>query len=155
MGNEIVDRYTYLADQFGERVDAVPDGAWSNPAPCEGWTAKDVLDHILGGQANVIRTITGEEPAPVADGADLKAAWRTSYDATKAALLQPGALEKVVPGPAGEMDLGTMVGRFLCNDVLVHTWDLARATGGDERIDAAAVAPVSYTHLTLPTNREV
>jgi uncharacterized protein (TIGR03086 family) len=38
----------------------------------------------------------------------------------------------------GEMPVEMMVGRFLATDVLVHTWDLARAVGGDERIDAVA-----------------
>jgi uncharacterized protein (TIGR03086 family) len=138
MGNEIVERYTSLADQFGARVEAVPEGAWSNPAPCEGWTARDVVEHIVGGQGSLITAITGAAPA-VAEGADPKEAWRASYAATKVALEQPGALDKVVPGPAGEMDLTTLVGRFMSNDVLVHTWDLARATGGDERIDPIAV----------------
>ena len=32
-----------------------------------------------------------------------------------------------------------MIGRFICSDVLVHTWDVARATGGDETLDADAV----------------
>jgi hypothetical protein len=33
-----------------------------------------------------------------------------------------------------------MVGRILSSDVLVHTWDLARAVGGDETLDQDAVA---------------
>jgi len=138
MGNEIVDRFTSLADQFDARVEAVPDDAWSNPAPCEGWTAADVVAHLVGGQENVVRAITGEGPT-IPEGTGPKESWRAAYAATKAALAQPGALDKVVPGPQGDMDMATLVGRFLSNDVLVHTWDLARATGGDERIDATAV----------------
>ena len=37
------------------------------------------------------------------------------------------------------MPLEQMVGRIMCSDVLVHTWDLARATGQDETLNAEAV----------------
>lgn len=135
---EEVDRYCSLADQFGARVEAASDDAWSKPAPCEGWTAKDVVDHVTEIQRNVAKSITGEEPA-IEAGADPKQVWRTSYDAMKSALAQPGALEKTMPGPMGEMPVAMMVGRILASDVLVHTWDLARAVGGDEQLDATAV----------------
>ena len=139
MANEIVERYTNLADQFGARVEAAPDDAWSNPAPCEGWTARDVVAHVVGSQARIVHALTGTELSPDVE-ADPKGAWREAYAAARAALEEPGALEKVAPGPFGEMPVGDIVGRFLVTDVLVHTWDLARAVGGDERIDAAAVA---------------
>ncbi len=33
------------------------------------------------------------------------------------------------------MPLPQAISRFYTNDVLMHTWDLARATGQDERLD--------------------
>src|SRR5688500_8139257 len=135
---EEVDRYCSLADQFGARVEAASDDAWSKPAPCEGWTAKDVLDHVVGNQRGIIGSITGTEPA-TDESADPKQQWRDSYAAMKAALAQDGALEKTVPGPMGEMPVAMRVGRLLSSGILVHTWDLARAVGGDEKLDAAAV----------------
>jgi uncharacterized protein (TIGR03086 family) len=137
MANEVVDRYTKLADQFGARVEAAADDAWDAQSPCEEWKARDVLDHVLGSQRAVVKAVTGTEPA--ASG-DPKAQWRETYAAFKDAVQQPGALEKTMPGPMGEMPVEQMVGRFLATDVLVHTWDLARAVGGDERIDADACA---------------
>jgi uncharacterized protein (TIGR03086 family) len=138
MADEIIERYTSLADQFGQRVDATPDDAWSRQSPCEGWTATDIVAHVVGGQRNLVTSITGQD-VDVDVAANPKEAWRTSYAATKAALHQPGALEKVTPSPVGEMPVAQLVGRFLANDVLVHTWDLARTTGGDETLDATAV----------------
>ena len=44
--SEISDRYRNVAAQFTDRVKAVPDGAWSNPAPCEGWVARNVVRHL-------------------------------------------------------------------------------------------------------------
>ena len=138
MADEVVERYTALADQFGARVEATPDDAWGRPSPCEGWTAKDVVAHVVGGQLGMVKGLTGDEVAADVD-ADPKAAWRTAYAAFTTAISEPGALDKPVPGPMGDMPAGTMVGRFLANDVLVHTWDLARAVGGDEALDAEAV----------------
>jgi hypothetical protein len=37
------------------------------------------------------------------------------------------------------MPTAMFVGRILSSDILVHTWDLARAVGGDEQLDADAV----------------
>jgi uncharacterized protein (TIGR03086 family) len=40
----------------------------------------------------------------------------------------------------GEMPLPDAVDRFYTSDVFMHTWDLARATGQDERLDPQACA---------------
>ena len=138
--SEVIERYQGLAEQFGARVEAAPDDAWSAPAPCEGWTARDVVAHVVGSVRNVTAGVTGGDAPPMADDEDPKEAWRTSFAAVKEALTTPGALEKQVPGPMGPMPLEMMLGRLLSMDVLVHTWDLARAVGGDERLDQDAVA---------------
>ena len=139
--SEVVDRYTRLADQFGARVEAAPDDAWDNPSPCEGWTARDVVKHVVDTQRRLVWRVSGSEGEPdeLPAGFDPKEAWSESYAATKAALEQPGALEKTVPGPMGDMPIEFAVGRIYASDVLIHTWDLARAVGGDETLDADAV----------------
>jgi uncharacterized protein (TIGR03086 family) len=136
MADDVIDRYTNLADQFGARVAAAADDAWDNPAPCEGWKARDVVTHVTETQRGMVESLTGSRPAAAEDP---KADWETTYSAFKDAIQQPGAMDKLVPGPFGEMPAGQVIGRFLATDALVHTWDLARAVGGDERIDADAV----------------
>jgi len=42
--------------------------------------------------------------------------------------------------PFGDMPFEDLASRVVCSDTLVHTWDLARATGQDEQLDTAAVA---------------
>jgi uncharacterized protein (TIGR03086 family) len=140
---EVVDRYIRLAEQFGARVEAAPDDAWDNQSPCEAWKARDVLNHVVETQQRLVWRINGSEgePETVAKDADPKKVWAESFEATKQALQQPGALEKTVPGPGGnDMPIEMAVGRIYASDVLIHTWDLARAVGGDERLDADAVA---------------
>ena len=137
MADEVIELYTNLADQFGARVEATADDAWDEPAPCEGWNARDVVTPVTDSQRVLTEALTGTRPGTQSDP---KADWRETYAAFKDAIGQPGALEKNVPGPFGEMPAAMVIGRFLATDALVHTWDLARAVGGDEKLDADAVS---------------
>ena len=137
--SEVIERYRGLAEQFGERVEATPDEKWDAPSPCPEWKARDVVAHVVGGQRNLTAGIEGTQAEDVPADADPKQLWRDSMPKLMQALETPGALEKTVPGPMGDMPIEFMLGRFLANDVLVHTWDLARAVGGDERLDQDAV----------------
>lgn len=138
--SDVIERYQGLAEQFGERVEATADDQWSATAPCEGWTARDVVGHVVESQRRIIAGVNGGEASPMGPDEDPKEAWRSTFAALQDALASPGALEKQVPGPMGPMNLEMMLGRLLSMDVLVHTWDLARAVGGDERLDQEAVA---------------
>ena len=137
--SEVIERYQGLAEQFGARVEATPDDKWTAPAPCEDWTARDVVAHVVESQRAIVAGVRGRESVPMGDDEDPKEAWRSAFAATKEALQEPGVLAKEMPGPMGPMALEFMLGRLLANDVLVHTWDLARAVGGDERLDQDAV----------------
>ena len=44
---EISERYRNVAGQFTQRVQSMPDAAWDNPAPCDGWAARDVVRHLV------------------------------------------------------------------------------------------------------------
>jgi len=45
---QISERYRTLADEMTRRVAAVPADRWDDPSPCEGWSARDVLGHVIG-----------------------------------------------------------------------------------------------------------
>lgn len=51
---------------------------------------------------------------------------------------QPGVPERTVQLPSGEMAAGDYLSELFA-DTLVHTWDLADATGGDRRLDPELV----------------
>lgn len=139
--SDAVDRYNHLAEQFAARVEATPDDRWSAPSPCPGWTARDVVAHVVDSQRRYAAALTGGEPASgIPEGDDPKEAFRTSFAALREALGDPANLEKQVPGPMGPMPVEMAIGRISSMDILVHTWDLARATGGDENLDQDAVA---------------
>jgi uncharacterized protein (TIGR03086 family) len=64
-------------------------------------------------------------------------AWVTHSEAVQRLLDDPATAERVLSNPhLGEVPLPTAVDRFYTPDVFMHTWDLARATGQDETLDA-------------------
>ena len=125
--------YATVADGFGRVVDAVPADAWDRPAPCEGWVARDVVRHLV----EWVPGFFGERWGVVVDGPSLAedpaGAWHALDAALRAALDADG--QTVADTPFGPQSLEQTLGMIVTGDVLVHTWDLARATGGDERLD--------------------
>jgi len=71
---------------------------------------------------------------------DPAAAWAAVRDALQAALDDPEVAALEADGPMGRRSLEDMAAMIVVADVLVHTWDLARATGQDEALDPDEVA---------------
>jgi uncharacterized protein (TIGR03086 family) len=139
--SEIADRYRRVADRFTERVNQVPADAWERPAPCEGWVARDVVGHLVE-WIPAFLTGAGGPALPVGPPVDLDpaAAWRTMNDGIQALLDDPVASAAEISHPqAGTHRLEDAIATFFLGDVLIHTWDLARAAGLDESLDADVV----------------
>ncbi|MEY4231005.1 MAG: hypothetical protein RLZZ362_1854 [Actinomycetota bacterium] len=145
MSQEIVDRTTSLLQGFDARVQAAPADSWANPAPCEGWTARDVVTHVGNNLLGLGAALAGSEPRQISADEDIVAAWDEARDSFTAGLTT-GDLTANVTGPFGPMPAGQLIGRFVATDLLVHTWDLARAVGGDETLPADIVA-AAYSGL--------
>jgi uncharacterized protein (TIGR03086 family) len=138
MSQEVIARYTQLVNGFDARVQAAPADAWGNAAPCDGWTAADVVGHVVGGMNGIVAGLTGST-AVEADTTDPVGSWNAARVAALATV-STADLSTNVQGPFGPMPAEQAIGRLMCTDLLVHTWDLARAVGGDEQLDADAVA---------------
>ncbi len=133
---DISDRYRKLATAMEERIAAVPDDRWASPAPCEGWTARDVVQHLVDTPALFFGMI--EEPMPAGGPSvddDPAGAFQHVRSVVQAALDDPAVAERGFEGGLGKSTFEKGVDRFLCADLVVHAWDLARATGQDERLD--------------------
>ena len=46
-------RYTTILFGFEHVLRMAPEEAWSNPSPCEGWTARDVAGHAMAVTNNI------------------------------------------------------------------------------------------------------
>jgi len=131
------EEHRVIAGTFTDRVRGVPDGAWDNPAPVEGWVARDVVRHLVEWFAGFLQAGAGVElPKGPSVDEDPVAAWTIHSDAVQALLDDPTTSEKMlVNRHVGEVPLDQAVSQFYTGDVFMHTWDLARATGQDERLD--------------------
>ncbi|MBJ7357060.1 TIGR03086 family metal-binding protein [Nocardioides sp.] len=122
---------------FTARVDAVDDDGWGAPAPVAGWTARDVVRHLVEWFPAFLESGSGirlEVPTSVDD--DPAAAWHELERGVRALLDDPGTQAVVMDNPhIGEVPVDRAVSQFFTADVFMHTWDLARATGQDDRLD--------------------
>jgi uncharacterized protein (TIGR03086 family) len=134
--SDIAERYERVTAQFTDRVRAVPEDAWDNPSPCEGWTARDVVGHLT----EWIPAFFGSQgvkfpPVPsVAD--DPVGAWETVQVTIARALADPILASEQVATPFSTQSLAETVDMIVTGDVFTHTWDLARATGQSETLDS-------------------
>jgi uncharacterized protein (TIGR03086 family) len=136
---DAVARYVRVSGAFGARVNGVRD--WSMSTPCSEWTALDLLAHVVNTHHRVLATCEGREPEEV-DGTDAVTAWPTVRARVIGAAVDPLLASSEVSTPFGSMPFAVLCGSLLCADTLIHTWDLARATGQDERLDAGDAAAV-------------
>jgi uncharacterized protein (TIGR03086 family) len=129
------ERHRLIAGAFTDRVLAVRD--WDAPAPVAGWTARDVVRHLCTWFPAFLRAGTGIELARGRSPDDDPAgAWRVHSDAVQRLLDDPANAARRLANPhVGELPLAAAVDRFYTCDVFMHTWDLARATGQDDRLD--------------------
>jgi uncharacterized protein (TIGR03086 family) len=134
-------RFRRIADVFDERVAAVID--WEAPAPPEGWVARDVVRHLTSWVPGMFGPVgVVAEQGPAVDD-DPVAAWAHVRSALQAALSDPVTSARTMQfGPAGEHTIAAAIDRFVTPDVLVHTWDLARASGQDDTLDTELSASV-------------
>ena len=130
---DIAERYRKVAGQFTDRVRAVPVDAWDLPAPCDGWVARDVVGHLVEWLPAFFFGAWGIEHPPTGD--DPIGAWGAVDSALQAALDDPTVATAVRDTPMGPMTFEQALDMICTNDVLIHTWDLARATGLDETLD--------------------
>lgn len=130
------DNHREVSAAFTARVDGTTD--WDAPAPVEGWVARDVVRHLvewLPGLLSSGSAVTLPEVPPVDD--DPVAAWHAHCDAVQALLDDPASADLVLTNPhIGSLPVPDAIDRFYTSDVFLHTWDLARATGQDETLDA-------------------
>jgi len=138
--SEFSERYRKVAGQFTERVEGVPDGAWDNPAPPEGWLARDVVRHLVEWVPSFLESNVGISlPKAATVDTDPVGAWATFSDAIQGLLDDPVVSAREIDGPMGRTSVEQTVDMIVTGDVLLHTWDLARATGQDETLDADEV----------------
>ena len=132
------ERFRRIAAGFTERATAVSGDGWLRAAPCEGWIARDIVRHLVEWVPAVIGQSGLTFASDISVDVDPVGAWTQLADTLRAALDDPTvAAREFDAGPPGSVTVEFAIGMMVLGDVLIHTWDLARATGQDEYIDTA------------------
>ncbi|GIF23758.1 uncharacterized protein (TIGR03086 family) [Actinoplanes tereljensis] len=131
------ERHRVIGGTFADRVAGAKN--WAAPAPVAGWTARDVVRHLVEWFPGFLAGGTGIKlPGGPAVDDDPAGAWQSQYTAVQALLDDPATTQLVLTNPhLGEVPLDRAIDQFYTSDVFMHTWDLARATGQDDRLDEA------------------
>lgn len=156
---DLVDAHAGALDVTGAFVAGVAPHRWDGTTPCDGWSVRELLNHVVTGNWWVHELVGGRTIAEVGDrydrdvlGDDPLAAYDESARAAEAAFATPDAMDR----PCA-VSYGPVPGRIYCGhrliDVLVHGWDLASATGQDATLPhdlvEACLAVVEPEHEAL------
>jgi uncharacterized protein (TIGR03086 family) len=106
-------------------VRGVKPDQFDDPTPCGDWTVRHLLDHLLEwGPALAAAGRKASTPVP---GEDIEAV----YDDLVTAWSEPSAWEGTTRVGGPQELPAAMIGGMVLAEVVVHGWDLARATGQD------------------------
>ncbi|GAA2840106.1 TIGR03086 family metal-binding protein [Crossiella cryophila] len=129
-----------------ELLAGVTDAQLTAPTPCANYQLGDLIEHI-GTLALAFTQAAGKQPSddlvPDGDAARLEPDWRTTIAAQLGELAvawrDPAAWTGMTK--AGGLDMpAEMAGQVTLNELVVHGWDVARATGQDYLATDAEVA---------------
>lgn len=138
--SSFADRHRRVAATFGAVADGTRD--WEAPAPVEGWAASDVVAHLVEWLPQLLAA-DGVELGPVPRVSDgPAAAWSAHAAAVQALLDAPDAGRLFTHQHLGTLPLDEAVDRFYTTDVLLHTWDLAQASGQPSGLDERECAEI-------------
>jgi uncharacterized protein (TIGR03086 family) len=137
------------AAHFTELVRGTTD--WSAPAPVPDWAARDVVRHLIEWLTGFVHSGAGVTltPGPPVD-TDPVGAWAVHVASVQALLDDPDSAAVMFTNPhTGSMPLPDAIATFYTSDVFLHSWDLARATGQDERLDPDRCAAMLAAMLPM------
>jgi uncharacterized protein (TIGR03086 family) len=142
---DLLERHGRAMEEFDRRVRTVPADRWDDPTPCEEWTVRDLVNHLVGEQLWAPHLLAGETLDDVGDrydgdvlGDDPVAAWERTSRQARAAFLRPGAVDGTVHTSMGELPAEEYTHQMTI-DLAIHGWDLARAIDADEQLDPRLV----------------
>lgn len=150
--------YSHGLDFFSEVVDGAPADSWTQPSPCAGWTALDVLGHVgiateVGAQIlhgdNVPTDFAAPDPpSSIVDG-DPTTWWRNLAAGARAAAESVEDLDRMVETPTGRRSVRDGLS-FPAVDLFIHGWDIAAATGQQVEFPPEAVEFTQAMFSAIP-----
>jgi uncharacterized protein (TIGR03086 family) len=123
-------------EAFAEVLANVDPSQLENRSPCTEWDARQVIQHVIGGN-QWVQNLAGLDPTALPD--ELVDAHAVSAAAAHAVFAAPDGLTRTFELPIGPLPGAAFVG-VRSGDVLTHAWDLAKATGQTTDLDPEVAA---------------
>jgi len=139
---DVSGRYRRLAAAMTEKIEQVPADAWENLSPCVGWTALDVVRHLVEVHGRFQGLVGRSLVEHSSVDQDAVSAFVAVRDQMQADLEDPARVAEEYDGRLGRSTFGKAVDGFVCFDLVIHNWDLSRAAGLDDSLDPRDVARV-------------
>lgn len=134
-GPDAVTRWRERSAPFTAEVEAVGD--WEAPSPCESWTARDVLAHVVDTERDFLSGVGLLDDEGSTAVSDPAARWAAHLAEVDALLADPAIAARPHEGAFGPTTVGAVLLDFYGFDLIVHRWDLAHSQGRDARLTEA------------------
>lgn len=128
----LVTAYRERAAAIGALLTAGGAAGAERPTPCEGWSVRDLVAHLIDTQRDFL--LQRGLAVPAVAGADPALDWAAHTAAVRALLEDPAVGAREYDGYFGRTTVAATMATFYGWDLLVHRWDLARALGADESL---------------------
>jgi uncharacterized protein (TIGR03086 family) len=148
--SELAERYRRRADAFEAKVAVVAPEQWANQSPCEKWSARDVVDHIVSMHGVMLRPMNKALPKAPTVAEDPLGAFQAARASVEVVLDDPELAGADCDTPSGRMTAADHIDQVVSDDLVLHGWDLARATGQDETMDPADVERLWASTSAIP-----
>jgi uncharacterized protein (TIGR03086 family) len=125
----LIAEYQTHADRFGAVIESADGVDWSAPSPCDGWSAIDVLDHVVDTQRDFLQR-QGVDLGPRPTGAP-EAVWSAHRKVVDEVVTDDDFVTTEYDGYFGRTSVEDTLSNFFGFDLLVHRWDLGTALGQD------------------------
>jgi uncharacterized protein (TIGR03086 family) len=123
---------------------------WSNQSPCAAWDARDVVEHVVVMHGVMLRPVDrAPSPAP-SDRDDPVGAFTAARADVEAVLDDPELDGRGCETPNGRMTAAQQIDEVVSDDLVLHGWDLARATGQDDTMDPEDVERLWAITTAIP-----
>lgn len=133
--SDVLTRFDRATDAAHSVIAAVSPEQLAAQSPCTEWSVRDVLNHLIGGQEFLTHALTtGSFDRASFDRdrdfltPDPATAFTTSAATLRTRITADGFLDTLAPTPFGPQP-GAVLVEMRITEMLVHGWDVARATG--------------------------
>ncbi|NGO78569.1 TIGR03086 family protein [Streptomyces sp. YC504] len=159
MTKQISELMAAAGDRAAAVLDGIEDGQLGAPTPCAEYDVRALVNHLLHVVVQ-FQALAADRPVDFSETPDYVGEdpeWRKRFAVEVGRLAQAWAAPGALEGATGALGMpAPTVARMALGDLVVHPWDLARATGQEYVPDPETVDDVAPTFAELaPGGREM